>query len=237
MRRPCRGTAVLSFPAMRRRVWFGAAVVPLLVLSLALGCAGDRDVEPAAAAATGAEHATPFGLRGRVLPGPIPKPDLVLTDVYGRTFDLRRETDGYLTLLFFGYTYCPDICPIHMANLGAVIHGLRPTLAQRIKVVFVTTDPDRDTPERLGSWLTNFHEGFIGLTGDTATVNAAQRALYLPLPQIGPADSSGSYFVGHAAAVVAFSPDNVAHVMYPFGIRQADWANDLPKLLEIVWPE
>ena len=178
-----------------------------------------------------------YGLRGRVLPGPIPKPDLVLTDANGAPFDLRRETDGYLTLLFFGYTWCPDICPIHMANLGAVMRTLRPSMRERIRVVFVTTDPDRDTPERLKAWLANFDPTFIGLTGDTAAVNAAQRALYLPLPQIGPADSAGGYEVGHAAAIVAFTPDNQARAMYPFGIRQADWANDLPKLLEIVWKE
>ena len=178
-----------------------------------------------------------YGLRGQVLPGPIPKPDVVLTDATGSPFDLRRETDGYLTLLFFGYTWCPDICPVHMANLAAVMRTLRPTVRERIRVVFVTTDPERDTPERLRTWLANFDPTFIGLTGDTATINAAQRALYLPLPQIGPADSTGAYPVGHAAAIVAFTPDNQARAMYPFGIRQADWANDLPRLLEIEWAE
>jgi len=172
-----------------------------------------------------------------VLPAALPKPELVLTDTRGMAFDLRRETSGYLTLVFFGYTSCPDVCPIHMANLGAVLRDLRPSVRERIKVVFVTTDPARDTPERLRTWLDNFDRTFIGLTGDSATINAAQRALYLPLPQIGPADSAGSYEVGHAAAVVAFTPDDSARVMYPFGIRQADWANDLPKLLEIRWTE
>lgn len=226
----------LSRP-MESRSWFRPAALLLLVLAVAAGCSRSRDAEPAQAAAADGEGAAPFGLRGRVLPGPLLKPDLVLTDALGEPFDLRRETDGYLTLLFFGYTYCPDICPIHMANLGAVIRQLRPSVAQRIKVVFVTTDPGRDTPERLGAWLANFHESFIGLTGDTAVINEAQRALYLPLPQLGPTDSTGAYFVGHAAAVVAFSPDNVARVVYPFGVRQADWANDLPRLLEIAWPE
>ncbi|HEX9631259.1 MAG TPA: SCO family protein [Gemmatimonadales bacterium] len=210
---------------------------PALALAAVLACApsdsgeGDRRFS-----ATG-DDATPHGLRGRVLPGPLTKPDVTLTDTRGQPFDLRRETDGHLTLLFFGYTFCPDICPIHMANLAAVLRELRPAVAQRVKVVFVTTDPDRDTPERLGTWLANFDRSFIGLTGDTATVNAAQRALYLPLPQIGPADSAGGYLVGHAAAVVAFSPDGAARVMYPFGIRQADWAHDIPKLLEASWDD
>ncbi len=177
----------------------------------------------------------PYGLRGRVLAEALPMPDVVFTDTDGRAYDLRRETDGYLTLLFFGYTHCPDVCPIHMANIGAVVRTLRPSLAARIKVLFVTTDPARDTPARIRTWLDNFDSSFIGLTGDTAAIAAAQRALWLPPSQLGPADSTGNYLVGHAAAVVAFTPDRLARVMYPFGIRQADWAHDLPKLLEIQW--
>ena len=214
-------------------IWQWSAAV--LTAAAALACAPSDDAGRESRFSATGDEANPHGLRGRVLPGPLTKPDVVLTDTRGQPFDFRRETDGYLTLLFFGYTYCPDICPIHMANLAAVMRDLRPGVVQRIKVVFVSTDPDRDTPERLGTWLANFDRSFIGLTGDTATVNAAQRALYLPLPQIGPADSTGGYFVGHAAAVVAFSPDNRARVVYPFGVRQADWAHDIPKLLEIEW--
>jgi protein SCO1/2 len=177
-----------------------------------------------------------FGLRGRVLPAPLAKPEFVLTDTDHRPFDFRRETDGYLTLLFFGYTHCPDVCPVHMANLGAVIEQLPPSVAERIRVVFVTTDPARDTPERLRQWLDNFDPRFVGLTGDTAQIAAAERALSLPTSEFGPRDSTGAYEVGHAAAVVAFTPDDLGHVLYPFGIRQADWANDLPKLLAITWP-
>jgi protein SCO1/2 len=207
------------------------------LLGAVLACASSGEDRRGSRFSASGDDGNPYGLRGRVLPGPLTKPDVILTDATGQPYDLRKETDGYLTLLFFGYTYCPDICPIHMANLAAVRRGLRPGLAQRIKVVFVTTDPDRDTPERLRAWLANFDPAFIGLTGDTATVNAAQRALYLPLPQYGAADSAGSYLVGHAAAVVAFTPDNRARVLYPFGIRQADWAHDIPKLLEIEWSD
>jgi protein SCO1/2 len=178
-----------------------------------------------------------FGLRGDVLPAPLAKPALLLTDTDRRPFDFRRETDGYLTLLYFGYTHCPDVCPVQMANLGAVITQLTPSVAERIKVVFVTTDPARDTPERLRQWLDNFDPAFIGLTGDTARIAAAERALWLPTSIVGPRDSSGGYQVGHSAAVVAFTPDNLARVMYPFGTRQADWAHDLPKLLTIAWPD
>ncbi len=189
-------------------------------------------------AADGADAgAVTYGLRGDLYPAPLAKPALVLTDTRGQPYDFQRETAGYLTLLFFGYTNCPDVCPIHMANLGAVIPKLPPDVQDRIRVVFVTTDPARDTPERLKMWLHNFSDAFVGLTGDTATINAAQRALFLPPSEIGPADSTGAYVVGHSAAVIVFTPDDLAHVRYPFGIRQADWAHDLPRLLEIRWSE
>ena len=203
----------------------------ILLFAGAVGC-GRQDAQLRSPAEGNA-----YGLRGRVLPGPLSKPDVVLTDQAGRPFDLRRATDGYLTLLFFGYTHCPDVCPIHMATLTAVLPTLPPRVRDRIRVVFVTTDPERDTPDRLAAWLANFDRSFVGLTGDTAVINAAQRALFLPAPQIGPVDSSGEYQVGHAAAIVAFTPDNQGRVLYPFGIRQADWAHDLPKLLDIRWAE
>jgi protein SCO1/2 len=208
---------------LARRIVVAAALV-----SAACGARSD---------ARSGDAGNPLGLRGRVLPEPLPKPALVLTDTQGRPFDFRRATDGYLTLLYFGYTYCPDVCPVQMANLGAVLAQLAPSVADRIRVVFVTTDPARDTPARLRQWLDNFDPSFIGLTGDTAQVAAAERALLLPTSVIGPADSSGAYQVGHAAAVVAFTPDNRARVLYPFGIRQADWAHDLPKLLTMKWPD
>jgi protein SCO1/2 len=204
------------------------------VILLALAAAACT-ARPGARPADG--EANRLGLRGDVLPAPLAKPDFVMTDTEGRPFDFRRETDGYLTLLYFGYTHCPDVCPVQMANLGAVITQLTPSVAERIKVVFVTTDPARDTPERLRQWLDNFDPEFIGLTGDTAQIATAEQALWLPTSVIGPRDSSGAYQVGHAAAVVAFTSDNLARVMYPFGIRQADWANDLPKLLTITWPD
>jgi protein SCO1/2 len=171
-------------------------------------------------------------LRGWVMDTPIPKPDLTLTDTNGEEFDLRAETDGYLTLVFFGYTYCPDICPVHMANLGAVFGELRPEVRDRTKVVFLTTDPERDTPERLRSWLDNFDRAFVGLRGSLDDINAALSSMLLPGVAIFPGEHGSEPLIGHPAAVLAFSPDGLARVRYPFGVRQADWAHDLPLLVQ-----
>jgi len=180
--------------------------------------------------------ATADGMRGGRVTPPFDKPSFTLTATDGTAFDFRKETDGYLTLLFFGYTHCPDICPVHMANLAAVMRDLRPSQRQRIKVVFVTTDPARDTLQRIRSWLDNFDRDFIGLTGDAEEIARAQAAMAVRPAERGEVADDGSYLVGHAASVFAFTPqDDRGRFLYPFGIRQADWAHDLPKLLGGDW--
>jgi len=176
-------------------------------------------------------QADQFDLKGRVLQQPIQKIDFTLTTTDGRPFQFRKETDGFVTLLFFGYTYCPDVCPVHMANLASVLRKVPPEQASQIKVIFVTTDPERDTPERLREWLSYFDRRFIGLVGSVEEVNQIQGRLGLGASYLEDRTSDGGYGVAHAAQVLAFTRDNLAHVVYPFGTRQSDWAHDLPKLV------
>jgi protein SCO1 len=172
------------------------------------------------------------GWRGIVLDPPVEKRDFALTDTEGREFRFRESTDGFVTLLFFGYTYCPDVCPVHMANLAAVLPRLPWEVRQRLKVVFVTTDPERDTPARIREWLDHFDRSFIGLYGELEEVNRIQASLGLPpaAPE-GPADAGTGYYVGHSSQMLAFTTDGRARLTYPFGTRQEDWAHDLPKLV------
>jgi protein SCO1/2 len=165
-----------------------------------------------------------------VLPEPRPKVDFTLTDTDGAPFHFVQETDGYVALLFFGYTHCPDVCPVHMANIAAVLADFPYELRRQFKVVFVTTDPERDKPEQIRAWLDNFDSSFIGLRGDEEEVNDIMNQLGLPgAIKEGEGDD---YTVGHAASVIAFSKEGPSYVVYPFGTRQADWAHDLPKLAE-----
>jgi protein SCO1/2 len=96
-----------------------------------------------------------------VAPG-LPKPNFTLTDTNGNPYDLDGQTQGYLTALYFGYTNCPDVCPTHMANIAAALRQLPASVTSHIKVLFVTTDPARDTPAVLRAWLNNFDPTFIG---------------------------------------------------------------------------
>ncbi len=170
------------------------------------------------------------GYRGFLLPEALERPDFTLTDTRGEPFDFREETADRLALLFFGYTHCPDICPVHMANLAAVLEDLPYDVRRRIRVVFVTTDPERDDRERLRAWLDRFDPEFVGLRGELSEVNRIQARLHLPAAVRQDRDD-GDYTVGHASQVIAFGADGRTTVVYPFGTRQADWTHDLPRLV------
>jgi protein SCO1/2 len=209
---------------MRRRSGLSALAIGLAALLVVAGCGA----EAADRAGDGNDRA---GLRGRVTEDPGPRPDFVLDDMRGGTFDFRARTDGYLTLLFFGYTHCPDVCPIHMSSIAEVKRDLGAEFGRRTRVVFVTVDPRRDTPERLRSWLGGFDPDFIGLYGDPQVIDRVQLTLGLP-PAVVPDTSASDYEVGHAAPVIAFPATDSIRVAYPFGTRQADWLHDLALLFD-----
>ena len=158
------------------------------------------------------------------------KPDFTLTDTSGHPYDFRARTQGQLTLLYFGYTHCPDVCPITMATLAGALSNLPGVAAT---VVFVTTDPARDTPARLRSWLDQYDTHFVGLTGTPAQLAAAQRAAGVSVAIADQPDAHGNYAVGHAASVLTYTPDGIEHLTYPFGTTQADWQHDIPKMLAV----
>lgn len=192
-----------------------------LVAALLVGLAACRSVPKA-------EYSG--DLSGSPLPAVLPRPVFKLLTTSGDTFDFNARTRGRLTLLFFGYTHCPDVCPATMQNIAAVTGRLTSEDRRRLDVIFVTTDPDRDQPGALRDWLARFDAGFIGLTGPIEAVEAAQRASGVPVAIRAPGDRG--YTVSHAAQVLVYSPDDSGHVAYPFGTRQAEWAADLPKLME-----
>jgi protein SCO1/2 len=188
------------------------------------------------AAAFVAACAGPAPRHGVALQPAVPRPSFTLTDTRGQVFDFGRETHGLLTFLFFGYTNCPDVCPVHVANVAAVLHTLPFEEQQRARFVFVTTDPARDSLPALRKWLDHFDASFIGLRGDDADVARVMGGLGLPPAGRGPARADGSYDVGHPATVIVFTADDSAHVLYPFGTRQVDWAEDIPRLLKVHSP-
>jgi protein SCO1/2 len=123
---------------------------------------------------------------------------------------------------------------MHMANLGAALKRLPPGIAGQVKLVFVTTDANRDTRVELRQWLDHFDKRFVGLTGTPAALDAAQKAAGVPLAQKTD-PRNGSYSLTHANFVVAYTKDNLGHVIYPGGVSQEDWIHDLPLLVAESW--
>jgi protein SCO1/2 len=187
----------------------------------------------AAVFAVGCKASPPAGpLRGVELGTPLARPDFTLTATDGKPYAFGQETGGKLTLLFFGYTNCPDVCPVHAANIAEIISKMSWEDRQQVQFVFVTTDPDRDSLPRLRQWLDTFDSSFVGLRGPLEQVNEIQRKLNLGTIPPGEKAADGSYEVGHAAVVLAIEPDDSLRVMYPFPTRQQDWATDIPVLLK-----
>lgn len=187
----------------------------------------------ALACAPGEEQVlSPGGFVGAELPEPVGKPDFTFTDSKGKPFPFVTATEGKVTLLFFGYTHCPDICPVHLANIAAVLDKLPDDIQRNVTMVFVTTDPERDSLPVLDAWVKGFNPQFIGLTAPDSVLIAAQQLVKVyPAERDSVRDAAGGYGVGHSATVIAYTRDGRGRVMYPFGTRQRDWAHDLPLLV------
>jgi len=171
------------------------------------------------------------GMRGTELSAPIAKPDVHLTDAANQPYDLRASTTGKLTLLYFGYTHCPDVCPTTMADIAAALGSVSPDVRAKTDVVFISSDPTRDTPAVLDRWLRQFNPSFVGLTGDVKTIDKVANTVGVPLepPQ---RQADGTYTVEHGAQVIAFAPDGQARFVYLAGTQVADYVHDLPLLVK-----
>ncbi len=166
---------------------------------------------------------------GVELESPVRKPDVVLTDTNGDLYDLRARTDGVVTLLYFGYTKCPDICPVRLAQLQQVLED--PNMPNDVEVVFVSVDPERDTALVLRAWLDKFDKDFVGLTGTPDEITKIQQDAGVMVAYPNPED--GGKTVAHAAQVIVYAPNGYAYSVYPFGSRQTQWLNDLPIIDQI----
>jgi protein SCO1 len=207
---------------------------PVLLLLLVVGLVATActPTTSTAIAAQGLER-QPDGWRGLSLERPREMPEVTLLDTDREPFDLAADTAGTPTLLFFGYASCPDICPIHLRTLADAMSKANVS-TQQVQVVFVSVDPDRDTPERIEGYLQDLRAtSFVGLHGDLDTVEEALRALDLPGPVVeGPDPRGEGDLIGHPAQVIGFDAEGNALRVWPFGARRSDWVADLPRIVE-----
>ena len=134
--------------------------------------------------------------------------DFSLTDHRGLSFTQDDLTDRW-TLVFFGFTHCPDICPTTMAELAELKSQLADTEASDVRVVMLSVDPARDTPDRLAQYVPYFHPDFIGVTGDFADILSVAQRLNAPFRKVSEPD--GGYQMEHSANVILMNPRGDYH--------------------------
>lgn len=197
----------------KKTLWVGLGVLTIVLLATVIVFFTSQDNQ----------------LRGSVIDPPLPAADIPLTDQNGNTFRLA-DYQGKVVLLFFGYTYCPDVCPATMAELRAARALLKPEQAERVQVVFITVDPDRDTPASIQEYVSRFDPTFLGLSGTEEQLSAVWQA-YGVFREIEVTDAGG-YLVAHTSRVYVVDVNGDLSLSFAFGTPPADVANDLRILLK-----
>lgn len=140
-------------------------------------------------------------------------------ELVSETGETVREADfaGQNRVIYFGYAFCPDVCPVDMQRLGQamrIVEERDPEMAERITPIFVSVDPDRDTPEVLTEFTDSFHPRMLGLSGSREAIDAAVDS-YGVYYQLGEDDGSGTYLVDHSNNAILFGPEGEPLVILP----------------------
>ena len=197
---------------MRARA--AALALPLVLLATACGASAE-----------------PTELTGTVLDPPFEVSSTPLVDTEGAAYSLTDDTDKDLTLVFFGYTNCPDICGQVMATLTGTLTRLDDAQKEQLDVVFVTTDPARDDEAVVEDYVDAFDPSIIGVTGDLDDIIEVARSMAVAVDQ-GEKLPSGGYEVTHGTRVMAIDGDDGASMMWDQDVSQAQLAHDVTALLD-----
>ena len=165
---------------------------------------------------------------GTVLEPPAPIVDFSLPSSLGRPYGLA-DMRGKPALIFFGYTFCPDVCPTTLADFRRIKADLG-AKADSVNFIFISVDPERDTPEVLARHISAFDPAFIGLQGDEATLKKIGTTFGLYYQKNAPRDD-GSYLVDHSSAVYLADSDGQIRVVYSYGTAYEAIAKDVTKFI------
>ena len=180
-------------------------------------------------AAGGQPFSAGYSYNGTQFDPPWPLPDFELTDTRGQPFHLN-DIEGDLALIYFGYTHCPDVCPLTLLDIKKALKGMAGH--ERVQVIFITLDPERDTPEVLARYLRAFDPDFTGLTGDSQTIQEVIKPYRVVAEKETAAYSAGSYLVNHTARLYLVNPQRELQLTYALGFDPAGLRNDLVLLLQ-----
>ena len=153
-----------------------------------------------------------------------------LVDHHNQAFD-NAALEKRWSFLFFGYTYCPDVCPTTLSVLNSIAQRLQDVDAD-IRFVMVTVDPERDTPERLAEFVTYFNGDFLGVTGTDQGLEQLTRQLGILYERVQPEPGSEAYLMDHTAAVFLFDPDGRYHAVFSPPLSVEAIAGDFRKMLQ-----
>jgi len=142
--------------------------------------------------------------------------DFSLTDHHGKKFELK-QLRGKLVLIFFGYTFCPDICPTELTSLSSVLKSLGDD-ANKVSALFVSIDPERDTPEKLKNYVPFFSPHLLGLTGSVSEVNDVARAYHVQTKIHSQKKDDDYYLVDHSVNLYVVGPQGEMLHIIPFGL-------------------
>jgi len=178
---------------------------------------------------TGWQYFQPaYTFRGSLIDPPVPAADFELTDQHGQTFRLS-EHNGKIVLLFFGYTNCPDVCPLTLSEFKRIKASLG-SQASDVRFVFITVDPERDTGEVLGQYIQNFDTDFVGLSGEREVLEGVWKdyGVYQAKQDVG---SAAGYLVDHTARTYLVDKQGNWRLTYPFEMDPEDITRDVRHLL------
>lgn len=171
----------------------------------------------------------PYTFQGSLIEPPIKAPDIELIDQDGHPFRLSDHL-GKVVLVFFGYTNCPDVCPLTLSDFKLIKADLGEHTDQ-VSYVFVTVDPERDTQERLKAYLANFDPSFVGLTGSLSELESVWKAygVYQAKQDTG---SAAGYLVDHTARTYAIDKNGDLRLTYPFEMERQALLEDVSQLIQ-----
>jgi len=169
-----------------------------------------------------------YTFQGSLIEPAVPAPQFELTDMNGNLFQLSQLEDQ-VVVMFFGYTSCPDVCPVTLTEFLQIRSKLGPA-AEQVSFVFVTVDPERDTPERMRKYLTNFDPEIIGLTGERSDLEPvwADYGVYQARAE---GSSDGNYLVDHSSRVYVIDRAGNLRLTYLFGTESELITEDIRHLV------
>ncbi|MBF0146630.1 MAG: SCO family protein [Magnetococcales bacterium] len=168
------------------------------------------------------QHKLPDELVGVVLPKPRGIGAFELVDHMGKPFTMAR-LKGKWTFMFFGYTHCPDVCPVTMGLMADVFSRFkdRPDLLDQTQGVFVSIDPKRDTEKMLKEYVPYFNKEFIGVTGGVGEVDRFSTELGVGV-RVSPPEADGSYQIAHTSAIYLINPQGKFHALFQTQFHNAE---------------